>query len=306
MPHTTEGKFLADAGLETWLLFIRGFDMPCFASFPLLRTEDGRAAIEDYFAPFLETARQHGSGFIMDTVTWRANPDWGKQLGFDKNDLVEINREAVIFAKDLRRKFGSEMNVLINGAIGPRGDGYDPATIMSVAEAEDYHQVQVDDFAQNGVDMVTATTMTNAAEATGVALAAGKAGVPCVISFTLETDAHLPTGQTLAEAIKEVDASCAVRPIYYMINCAHPEHFNEMLEAGGDWINRIHGLRANASRMSHAELDECEVLDDGNPQELGQQYADLRRLLPKLNVFGGCCGTDHRHVAWICTAVHAD
>ncbi len=305
MPHLTDQMFLTDAGFETWLLFQKGFDMPHFAAFPLLHTADGRAAIRDYFAAFMEMARQNDTGFILDTNTWRANPDWGILLGYDRAALAAVNHEAVVFAQELRTDFGAGMNVLINGVVGPRGDGYDPSHIMSVQEAEEYHGFQISGFADSGADMVSALTMTNTPEALGIARAAAKAEIPCVISFTVETDGRLPTGQPLSDAIAEVDAKAPVKPAYYMINCAHPDHFRAVLLQGGDWVKRIHALRANASRMSHAELDECEELDDGNPQELGQLYQDLRHLMPRLNVFGGCCGTDHRHVANICQAVHA-
>ena len=305
MPHSTDRRFLTDAGFETWLLFQRGFDLPCFAAFPLMRQTEGRAAMKEYFAAFMELARQHDTGFVLDTVTWRANPDWGRELGYSLGDLRTINREAVEFASELRRDFGAGMNVLINGVIGPRGDGYDPGEIMTSDEAEAYHRFQIRTFAESGADMVSAVTMTNAPEAVGIARAAGGEEIPCVISFTVETDGRLPSGQALSDAIAETDAACDRKPAYYMINCAHPDHFCEVLAAGGDWTRRIHGVRANASRMSHAELDACEELDDGNPPELGRLYSEMRRHLPNLNVFGGCCGTDHRHVAHICDALRA-
>lgn len=132
--------------------------------------------------------------------------------------------------------------------------------------------------------------------------AARAAGMPVVISFTLETDGHLPSGQSLAEAIRETDAATDGAPAYYMINCAHPSHFRDRLAEGSDWRSRIRGLRANASRLSHAELDEATELDEGNPDELGADYRELRLLLPELAVFGGCCGTDHRHVEAIARA----
>ncbi len=303
LPHETSRMFLTDAGFETSMLFHKGYDMPYFAFYPMLESDDGRAAMRNYFAPFLQTARESGAGFILDTNTWRANPDWAALLGHDLEDLTAINRSAVDFAKSLRRDLGAGLDVLINGVIGPRGDGYNPDTVMTADEAEAYHGFQIGVFADRRVDMVSALTMTNIPEAVGIARAAGDRGLACVISFTLETDGRLPTGQSLAEAIAAVDAACRRRPAYYMINCAHPDHFAGMLAEGGDWTRRIHGLRANASRMSHAELDACETLDDGDPQELSAQYAAIRRLLPALNVFGGCCGTDHRHVSQICHAV---
>ncbi len=303
LPGSTDKIFLTDAGFETSMLFLKGFDLPYFSASPLLRTSEGRAAMTEYFVPFMELARQNNAGYVLDTNTWRANPDWGKLLGYDLAELVKINTEAVEFAEGLRNQCAEDQIILINGVVGPRGDGYDPASVMSSAEAKDYHAFQVKVFARCKVDMISALTITNTAEAIGIANAAAEANIPCVISFTLETDGSLPTGQSLADAIAEVDASTISKPAYFMINCAHPDHFRKVIEAGGDWVRRIHGLRANASRMSHAELDCSEVLDDGNPQELGQQYAQLRQSLPNLTVFGGCCGTDHRHVTQICHAL---
>ena len=304
MPNMTDRIFLTDAGFETSMLFHKGFEMPHFAAFPLLRTAEGRDAMTEYFVPFLELARQNDAGFVLDTNTWRANPDWGQLLGYDLPALTKVNSEAVEFAKELRRVHSPEQNVLINGVIGPRGDGYDPSTIMSFTEAKNYHAFQVDVFSDCKVDMITALTMTNTPEAIGIAEAAAEAKVPCVISFTLETDGCLPTGQSLADAIAEVDADETRRPAYFMINCAHPDHFRSVINSSGDWTDRIGGLRANASRMSHAELDCSEVLDDGDPQELAQLYAEIRWNLAKMNVFGGCCGTDHRHVTQICQALN--
>ncbi|WP_299848431.1 homocysteine S-methyltransferase family protein [uncultured Roseovarius sp.] len=305
LPHETNQLFLTDAGFETWLLFIKGFDMPCFAAYPLSRVADGRAAIEEYFKPIFDLARENNTGLVLDTNTWRANPDWGQELGHDLDHLRAVNEEAVTSAMNMRRDFGQGLNVLINGVIGPRGDGYDPKTIMSVEEAQDYHGFQVATFAKSGVDMVSALTITNIPEAIGVANAAAKAGMPCVISFTLETDGCLPTGERLGDAIAQVDARAKTKPAYFMINCAHPDHFVDIIPKDADWIKRIGGVRANASRMSHAELDCCETLDDGDPVELGEQYAALRQLLPNLKVFGGCCGTDHRHLSQICNSLAA-
>jgi len=299
LPHQSDQLFLTDAGLETWLLFKKGFDMPCFASYPLAAQESGRAALKEYFAEIFDVARQNGTGFVLDTYTWRANPDWGHELGHDLDHLTHVNTQAVEDAKEMRRELGQGLNVLVNGVIGPRGDGYDPKSIMTVQEAMDYHSFQVEIFARTGVDFVSALTLTNVPEAIGVANAAAKFGVACVISFTLETDGRLPTGELLQDAIAQVDAEATVKPAYFMINCAHPDHFSTMITKDADWVHRICGLRANASRLSHAELDCCETLDDGDPVELSTQYAQLRQLLPDLNVVGGCCGTDQRHLAQI-------
>ena len=190
--------------------------------------------------------------------------------------------------------------MVISGCIGPWGDGYNPTALMNEIEAEYYHAHQIGTLAQTNADLVTAMTMTYVEEAIGIVRAAQKANIPVVISFTVETDGKLPTGQSLAEAIATVDRATNNAPIYYMINCAHPLHFVHILEEGGEWIERIKAIRANASIKSHAELDEAEKLDDGNPVEFGIQYQKLRNLLPNLNILGGCCGTDIRHVEQIC------
>jgi S-methylmethionine-dependent homocysteine/selenocysteine methylase len=290
--------FLTDGGLETTLIFHRGLDLPLFAAFPLLDDADGRATLRDYFGPYLATAREQGAGFLLDTVTWRANPDWGAQLGYDAAAMDRVNREAVAFARELREEAGSAPEpILVSGVIGPRGDGYQADAQMSAAEAESYHAAQARSFAAAGADLVAAITMTYADEAIGIARAATSAGIPVAISFTVETDGRLPSGQALGEAIEQVDAETLAAPAYYMVNCAHPSHFTGVLADGGTWRDRIAGVRANASPKSHAELDEASELDAGDPAELAADYAALRSQLRNVTVLGGCCGTDERHVA---------
>ena len=303
MPDFSRGPILTDGGIETSLIFQDGFDLPEFAAFDLLRTQEGRAGLDRYFRRYLDVAAEHRTGFILESPTWRASPDWGAVLGYSPEALEAANREAIQLLHELRDEYADRIDpLLVSGCIGPRGDGYDPGNIMSADEAADYHGFQARIFADAGVDLVTAITMTNIPEASGLARAAANAGLPCVISFTVETDGKLPTGETLEEAIAAVDALGEARPIYYMINCAHPTHFASVLAEGGEWVHRIRGLRTNASCLSHAELDEAEELDDGNPEELGQQNADLASALPSIRVFGGCCGTDERHIAAIASA----
>ena len=298
-----ERLFLTDGGLETVLVFHKGFELPHFASFTLLEDEQGRAALRDYFVGFLELARERDAGFLLDTATWRSNPDWAELLGYDAAALDRVNREAVAFAQQIRREHaGSGAPVLVNGVLGPRGDGYVAGSLMSAEEAEDYHGAQVRSFAAAGADMASAITMTYAEEAIGIARAAAKAGLPVAISFTVETDGALPSGQALGEAIAQVDFETDGSVAYYMVNCAHPSHFEHVVEQGGAWVGRIAGLRANASALSHAELDEAEELDEGDPAELGAGYVALRKSLRNVNVIGGCCGTDHRHVAAVAEA----
>jgi S-methylmethionine-dependent homocysteine/selenocysteine methylase len=300
LPQLDGGLFLTDAGIETTLIFHDGLDLPYFAAFHLLRDEAGRDALARYFQRHAAIAREHGIGFILESATWRASADWGDKLGYTAAALRQANRDAIGLLADIRSDLAGEVSpMVISGCIGPRGDGYDPGAVMSPEEAQRYHAAQIDAFADTDADMVTAITMTNCSEAIGIARAARKAGLPAVVSFTVETDGRLPTGQPLNEAIEDVDAATGGSPAYYMINCAHPTHFDDALD-GGDWLRRLRGIRANASKCSHAELDEAEELDDGDPAELGGQYAALRARFPWINVLGGCCGTDHRHIERIC------
>jgi homocysteine S-methyltransferase len=297
LPQLDGGLFLADGGIETTLIFHDGLELPDFAAFDLFERPEGEAALRKYFRAYTTVARRLGVGLVLESATWRANPDWAARLGYDRERLAEVNRRSIRQLEDVRAESATDATpIVLSGCLGPRGDGYDPRRTMSVAEAEAYHRDQVATFAGTAADLVTAITMNHVEEAVGIALAARRAGMPAVISFTVETDGRLPTGQTLRAAIEQVDAATGSHPAYYMINCAHPTHFDHVLD-GGPWTGRIRGLRANASRQSHAELNESPVLDVGDPLELGGQYAELRRSrLPRLNVMGGCCGTDDRHV----------
>jgi homocysteine S-methyltransferase len=302
-PPQDGAVFLTDGGLETTLVFLEGIDLPAFASFPLLDSEDGRRRLEGYFEPYLRIARERRVGFVLDTPTWRANPDWGAKLDYKPEAVADINRRAARWAAGLRDRMGEGVPaILINGVVGPRGDGYQPDRQMTAEESQAYHTLQIDAFREAGVDLVSAITMNYAEEAIGIARAAEALGMSVVISFTVETDGRLASEETLRSAIERTDRETGHTPAYYMINCAHPTHFDGVLDGREDWTRRIRGLRANASAKSHAELDEATELDPGDPIDLAQHYKGLRQRMPHLSVLGGCCGTDHRHVAAICEA----
>ena len=295
LPQLTSTRpFLTDGGLETTLVYVDGIDLPDFAAFPLLDSDDGRAALRRYYRPYLDLAEQHGVGFVIDTPTWRANLDWGARLGYDPIRLAAINRRAVEFVTALADE-RPDLQRIVNGAIGPRGDGYVVGATMSASEAAAYHGLQARAFAEAGAEMISAITMTYAEEAIGIARAAGSVSLPAVISLTVETDGRMPSGQTLGDAIAQIDAATTTSPAYYMVNCAHPTHFIDRLDPTGDWVGRIRGVRANASTMSHAELDAATELDRGDIGFLADNYAQLATVLD-LRVIGGCCGTDHEHV----------
>lgn len=303
LPQCDGKLFLTDGGIETTLIFLEGLELPHFAAFVLLRDSAGQDALRKYYERYLQIAVENRTGFVLESATWRASADWGERLGYSKQALAAANRDAIALLVDLKKKSESPATpVVLSGCLGPRGDGYDPGTAMSAAQAEDYHAEQITMLAGTEADMVSALTMTNIDEAIGLTRAAVAARMPVAISFTLETDGKLPSGHSLQEAVEAVDAATAGAPVYYMINCAHPTHFDSVVAKAGAWRERIGGLRANASMRSHAELSELSELDSGNPRELGAQYRDLCRHLPKLAVLGGCCGTDHRHVEAICSA----
>lgn len=303
LPQLDAEVFLTDGGIETCLIYDTGLDLPDFAAFPLLASSAGRRHLRRYYDGYVDIALRDRVGIVLETPTWRANPDWGARLGYGEQSLDRLNQDAVRLVADLRdQRQSSETPVVVSGCLGPRGDGYVVEDPMTADEAAAYHRAQVQSFAAAGADLVTAITMTYAAEATGVALSARAAGVPVVLSFTVETDGRLPSGDALGDAIASVDAATDGYPAYYMLNCAHPEHFADVLDPGAPGVQRIRGLRANASRKSHTELDEAEELDTGNPQELAADYARLRERLPHLTVLGGCCGTSAVHIDAISAA----
>ena len=289
--------YLTDGGLETYMIFEKGFDLPCFSAAALLDTEDGRRALTDYFARFVDIARQSGRGYIMDVPTWRAGTAWADELDLSVEDVLAINHRATAFIAAIRDNHETpDLPIILNGLIGPSGDAYAPDRVPSVDQAFEIHAPQLRALGKAGVDMVSAMTLSNASEAIGMVRAAQEIDLPIAIAFTVETDGRLPMGQPLGDAIRDVDAATSSGPIYYMINCAHPDHFRSTLESDQAWLSRIGGLRTNASRLSHAELDEAEELDDGDPVELAALHQDLLTTLPHLRTIGGCCGTDHRHI----------
>ena len=295
-----ERPWLTDGGIETTLIFEDGFDLPLFAAYVLYETPEGRAALARYADRYLKLASRSAPGFLLGTATWRANMGWAGQLGHDETAIRRINAEAVALARAARAAWEREdFPILVDGIIGPAGDGYAPGRPLAVAEAEALHHPQIKALAAAGADLVTVLTMTQTGEAAGVARAARATGIPAVISFTVETDGTLPDGSALADAIAAVEREAGEAVLWYGVNCAHPTHFQDRLS--GDWTGRIGLVRANASAKSHAELDEATELDEGDPVEFGVLHGDLARRLPGLRVIGGCCGTDHRHVGCAAT-----
>ncbi|HSC98533.1 MAG TPA: homocysteine S-methyltransferase family protein [Casimicrobiaceae bacterium] len=303
LPQLADRNFITDGGLETTLIYHDGIELPYFAAFVLLDRPGGEPILHRYFSRYAEIARAERVGVVLESATWRANPDWAAKLGYAPDALADIQRRAIAQLLDVRERYQTpETPIVVSGNLGPRGDGYRAEQRMSADEAEDYHGPQVRTFAATPADMVAAFTMNYTDEAIGIARAAKASDMPVAISFTVETDGRLPSGESLQQAIDRVDEATGAHPAYYMINCAHPSHFANVLDASGGWQSRLRGLRANASKRSHAELDAATELDVGDPLELARDYVNLKRTLPKLTIVGGCCGTDHRHIEAVCRA----
>jgi len=301
LPQLKESTFLTDGGLETTLIFNHGIVLPHFASFDLLMNEEGRKILQEYYENYIAISKPKCKGFILETGTWRANPDWIEKVGYSSLQIDTINSVAIQELEILRNKHETEdFKMPISLCIGPRGDGYSPKDKMSVEIAEEYHSHQIEIAAAANADMVSAMTMNYNEEAIGIVAAAKKNNIPVIISYTVETDGKLPSGDSLEDALTTLDKLTDNYVSYFMINCAHPNHFKDVLKTNGSWLYRIGGIRANSSTKSHAELDESEVLDEGDKDALAKGYKELKTMLPNLNVIGGCCGTDHTHMEKIC------
>ncbi|MGR3635249.1 MAG: homocysteine S-methyltransferase family protein [Shimia sp.] len=302
LPHESGDLFLAYTGMETDLLFTQGAELLGFASYPLLETAEGRALLRRSYQQVIDLGQETGLGVILESTTWLANRDRAAAIGYGPYALAKANRTAMAFMDELR--IGAVHPVLLSGNVGPRQDAYAPREQMTVAEAAAYHTEQIAVLAETEADLVTGYTLSYPNEAAGIALASKKAGLPVVIAFTVETDGRLPIGVSLEAAIREVDEACDNYPAYFMVNCAHPEHLGAAIDAAV-CRERLRGVVANASRCSHAELDEADTLDSGDPKEFGQQLAEIERRFPQINVVGGCCGTDMRHLREMIAAINA-
>lgn len=286
-------------GFETWLQYVDGFELRHFCAFELINDRRGLACLKDYQRKLVEAAVKNGFGVINEGLHYRASRDWGELIGFSREGLEEINIRGVEFYKDFAREYATpETPMLVGGVIGPRGDAYNVGRTPDAAEAEDYHSEQILTFKKAGADLVSALTFSSVEEAIGLARAATAAEMPVVISFFVAKGGKLKGGRTLEEAITSVDAATDNAPAYYMINCTHPTEFALGLTEG-DWLQRLGGFMPNAVAMETLDLCKLGHLEDGDPEELGGQMADLARRYPHINVWGGCCGTDGRHIGQI-------
>ena len=304
LPQLTEDLFITSGGLETSLIYHEHIDLPCFASFTVLKSESGRKCLKKFLRSFVDIAQKYHLGVLLITPTWRCNPDWIKKLNYPNEDLSYLNKLSVEILDEVRNEYStSKYPIIIGASTGPRGDGYQPQNMMTPDEAQEYHSKQIRVLSETNVDFITAFTLNYIDEAIGIVRAAKEVNMPIAISFTVETDGNLATGQTLKEAIETVDKETNQTPVYYLINCAHPANFQHIFNKEEKWMERIRGIQGNASKKSHAELDQATELDDGDPQEFGQDIRQLLYKLKNLNILGGCCGTDIRHLEQVCQQI---
>lgn len=283
--------WLAWTGMEIDLIFNHGVALPEFAAFPMIDSSDGRQRLRDYYKELIQIGRDTGAGVILDTPTWMADPDRAKAVGYAAEDLPRVTRDAVALVRSFSDEH-ADAAICISVQIGPQGDGYEPG-MASAKLAADYHRPQIAAAKEAGADVLSAYTLGSAAEAIGITLAAQELSIPAIVSFVGETDGKLADGTKLAAVVTQL--ADTADPLAIMVNCAHPDHIANGFD-GKDWEAKLAGIVANASRQSHEELDNAEVLDDGDPDELSGQLADLKESHPGVRVLGGCCGTDLRHL----------
>jgi len=305
LPNETNRLFLTDGGTETWLIHKRGLELPYFSSFHLLNDARATEEIRSYYRSFADIAVEHGTAFIFDSLTYRASTDWGELLGYSAGALAEMNLMALELYREVAHESGlADSDAIISGCIGPKGDAYEQNAALAADGAQEYHQVQVDTFKSGDVDIVTALSLSSSQEAIGIVRAAQAAGLQSAISFMVEKDHCLQSGESLQTAIETVDRATGAAAAYFMVNCAHPIDFGPAL-TDGKWVSRVHGIRANSSKQEHSLLNTLGHLDEGNPEELAGEYASLKSRYPDMNVFGGCCGTDFTHVRQISSALQS-
>ncbi len=301
---------LTDGGIETRLIYQDHLPLPDFASFLPLFDPAARRKIAALYRSYFDVAGDTGLPMQIGTPTWRAHPDGLARQGFTAaHDLHRVNAAAVALLQDLRQASALQGLVFIAGVIGPRRDGYDPASAPDARQARDYHGPQAACLAALGVDLLYAPTFASAAELRGVAAAMAATGLPYALAPVIDADGALLDGTPLADAIRRIDAEVAPRPLHYLTGCVHPTTFRAARQHGralpGDIAGRVIGLKANASNLPPDQLDKLDHLEEGQPERFAELMLDLRRDYG-LQVLGGCCGTDDRHIRAIASRLALD
>lgn len=306
-PPRLENKFyLTAGGTETEILYKWGYELPEFAMFTLLDDEEANECVRNMYRRYFEVAAKNNTGLVIEGHDYRASPDWAGKLGISLENLAEIQHRIINFLTDLKTEFdGKVSDVVITGGIGPRGDAYGTGGNISEAEAEDYHSVQLSTLKDTDADMAVALTFNNIPEAVGIVRAATKIGIPIGISLTLNTESRLSSGPSLREAIEAIDENTDEGAAWYGTNCSHPLEFEPAISEEGAWRQRLRLIRPNAAKMEKISLCKLGHLEDGDPIELGAQMGDVASRFPSVDIIGGCCGTDERHLNEIAKNVNS-
>ena len=306
LPRVDGTYYLTEGGIETEIMYKYGFELPHFAMFPLLDNPEALTAMKGIWQRSLRAAADNGFNAIMNGVDYRASPDWGALLGYTPDGLASMQMRAIDFLRDVARDFEQDIDtIIISGTIGPRGDAYSRNETITADVAEEYHSVQLATLKKAGVDMAWAMTFNNIPEAVGTIRAAENTGIPIAMGLSLDSSSRLNSGPSMAEAVPEIDAQTNSAAAFFGLNCSHPLEFEPALD-GGEWMKRLRSIRPNASPMDKIALCKIGHLEDGDPDELAQQMLDVARRMPHMDIFGGCCGTDERHLSKIAATVKSE
>lgn len=259
----------------------------------LISHSAGQAALRDLWMEYIAIAGKYALPFLATTPTRRANKERVAQAGCGSSVILDN----VSFLRRIQKESGIEMYV--GGLMGCKGDAYTGEGALSSHEARAFHQWQAELFREAGADFLYAGIMPVLGEAAGMAQAMAETGLPYIISFTIQRDGRLIDGTTITGAIEYIDSLSGPKPVCYMTNCVHPKivydalsqpfNRNEIVKS------RFLGIQANTSPLSYAELDGSPDLISSEPEEFAEEMIKLRSI-SNMKLFGGCCGTDHRHM----------
>ena len=292
--------YLTEGGTETEIMYKYGYELPEFAMFTLLENKSAKAEMRAMFERYLDTVAEYGYCALMGGIDYRASSDWGDKLGYSRQALADIQQGCVEFLRDIAEPYADQIpRILFAGLLGPRGDAYGTGDQITATEAEDYHSMQLESVKAADADLALAATFNNIPEAIGVARAASKIGIPLCISFSLDSTSRLNSGPSFREAVETTDTeSGEARPQFYGLNCSHPLEMEPALEPG-NWFQRVRMLRPNAVMMEKIALCKIGHLEDGDPEELGEQMGSLAQRYAHIDIWGGCCGTCETHLGQI-------
>lgn len=280
-------------GIGTTLIYKYNIQLQDFSSINLLKDYKKKEIIKKIYTEFIELAKKYNIYLIVDTFSWRLNKDWIIKSDNKYSELDFFNKESVKIATDLKNIYDK---IIVNGEIGPRYEGYYIKNKIDIEESKNYHIEQIKVF-KGIVDTITAVLMNHISETLGIVLAAKEVGIPIIVSFTLDINNKLPSGETVEEAITKIDNDTEKYVICYIFNCVNPKYILDFFKENKNkkWIERIKGIKPNASVKTHEELDKLNELDTGDIDLLSNNCGEIKKICKNVNIFGGCCGTNVEH-----------